>query len=87
MGLDLSRPLELEDGTPVELIGSSDGYVRVRLPSGPFRRKESNVEGHGGMIWSYDQRTGIFGGGDAKRFLVLRNAGPAVPEEYEEWFV
>lgn len=85
--LDLSRPLELDDGTPVILRNSGPGYVSVTLPKGPYREAAMNITAHKGLSWSYDDVTGIFGGGDAKRFFTLRNVGPAEPEEYEGWFV
>ena len=82
--LDLSRPLELDDGTPVTLIQATNASdnMYVRVPKYDRRTPHS-----GGTTAYYNKNTGIWCGGDAERFYVIRNAGPAVPEEYEEWFV
>lgn len=84
MPLDLSLPFEFDDGTPVQLIpGIEDGrIVRFMVPK-VYRDPTSTTRGR---YW-YRIKDGVFDGGDAENFFVVRNAGPAEPEEYEEWFV
>ena len=86
--LDLSRPLEFDNGMPCQLVTrhgtDNPDYFRVVVPCYPVRGSGMEVYGN-----SYEYRTadGVFNGGDRESFFVVRNSGPAEPEEYEGWFV
>lgn len=80
--LDLSRPLELDDGTPVVLT-SIQGASGFYATTPKYSRHNENT---GQDTWFYDI-DGTWGGGNRKHYYYIRNAGPVVPEEYEGWFV
>jgi len=88
--LDLSRPLEFDNGMPCVLVTEDQGYpqhpkyFRVIVPCYPVRGSDSLPHGNS---YEYRKSDGVFNGGDAHSFYVVRNSGPAEPEEYEGWFV
>ena len=83
MPIDPNLPLEFDDGTPVQLVAVDGSGITV-FTNQPERKSLPDSNGY--AYW-YDIETGIFGGGNAKLYKVLRNVGPREPEEYESFFV
>lgn len=73
--IDTNQPLELDDGTPVELDtkytkqGSNNSLIYVKVPKPPHR----SGRGYRGTFL-YARSTGIFAGRGAKNYFVLQNA-------------
>ena len=92
--IDPMLPMELDDGTPVTLVGEyrpGQHHVLIKHHKAPTR--PGFVPRHDGWgkptksYWSYEVRTGIFAGGDADAQFTIRNVIDTTPEEYEGWFV
>lgn len=83
--VDPDLPMELDDGTPVEKIivewGTIESQICVNIPVGRSPERSNNAPA--GSYW-YDKTTGIFGGGDARLYKVLRNVdlGPPVLDDW-----
>lgn len=80
--VDETKPMELDDGRPVELayIGSSNGCVPVLIGEynpGRTGRRQACDERYGkhlpDRVWFYDPGTGVLGGGNIYDHCVLRN--------------
>ena len=96
-----NMPLELDDGRQVRLSSSWEDGVHVYVdgdvmrPNYTFNDAENdgledeydeyeNQTGEG--LWSYGL-DGIFVGGNAHGFFVLRNRYEPIPDVFEEFFV
>lgn len=92
--IDPTLPLELDDGTPVALVGEyhpGQHHVLIKHPKAPtrpgFEARHENWASPTKSYWSYEVQTGIFAGGDANAQFTIRNVIDTAPEEYEDWFV
>lgn len=74
--VDPKLPMELDDGTPVELVKILSDRVMVRLPATSNHRRVAL--GAGGQCWDYELATGLWAYGDAETFYVLRNVAPGI---------
>ena len=74
--IDWTQPLELDDGTPVELVEGPgvDGDYYVRTPK--YRRgfNTNRMEG-----WYYEAG-GVYRGGNAATYYTIRNVQPKAPD-------
>jgi hypothetical protein len=72
--VDPTKPMELDNGTPVKFLKVGGDSVEVRLPSrAPYQRSgEPGIIGPSNS-WYYKLESGIWDGGDAEEFFVLRN--------------
>ena len=75
--IDITKPLELDDGTPVEFRSSDAGGVLVKLPPGSSHRRDGTGWAD---CWWYKLSDGTFRGGTNIRHYSLRNTqeNPAV---------
>lgn len=74
--VDPTKPMELEDKTPVELVEADDVSVRVRLLRKPTQwdwSSDWDSRLHAARGWSYRLEDGVFGGAGARKQLRLRN--------------
>lgn len=82
--VDPTKPMELDDGTSVEPVSYTEKKVKVRFgPKDPERGGSFSYEG---ADWNYDRGTGVFNGGSAEEFYVLRNvalAANSLPDDAE----
>lgn len=85
--LDLSQPLEFDNGVPVvlDVERTVSGSGRFYASSREYPVRGSGMKGF--AAYEYDQVTGIFCGGNREQFYVVRNVASTEPEEYEGWFV
>jgi hypothetical protein len=67
--IDWTKPIELDDGTPVELVGGpdSDGDCQVRTP------KYSRVRPEQGSNWWWYNSAGMWIGGNPDEYYTIRN--------------
>ena len=77
--IDVTQPLELDDGTPVSFVRQEetppyDILVTIAGGKGPTR---DSPMGCGGVCWAYST-DGVWCGGSAEREFVLRNVKPKV---------
>lgn len=70
--IDVTKPLELDDGTPVAVVTYDKSDVKVLLPMGksPFRSGKSLA---GTPAFWYSRHTGVYLTGNAKNQFCLRN--------------
>lgn len=73
--LDPARPLELDDGRPVEVVRFGHDYVIVRF-TGPWLRGQDFADTE---TWTYSRADGVWHGGSAEDFFTLRHADPSAP--------
>lgn len=92
--IDLTKPLELDDGTPVSVVDLRMGYqdgdeaipvlaiVKVRLPEGKHYRRDEDSELYGSpgrSGWWYHLSTGEFHNAEGKpEYYRIQNVGAGV---------
>lgn len=69
--VDPAKPMELDDGRPVELMTiAHDGTIAVLFTGSPHRDSDAVRERD---YWNYSPDTGVWMGGNAEEQCVLRN--------------
>jgi hypothetical protein len=91
--IDIYAPMELDDGRPVTMVPQdewpedegldNEDFVLVTV-QGSYVRGEDAPLGVAADCW-YRRDTGIWDGGDAKDFFVLRNVQAFEPVVEEDW--
>jgi len=83
MMIDVNLPLELDDGTPVELISFGHGNIHVRVPKSPTRPgKPVRFNWDRAAVWCYED-DGVFGGGNPVDQYTLRNVVDPFEMEFD----
>jgi hypothetical protein len=82
--IDVTQPLEFEDGTPVEYVKIEGDAFAVRIASGASHRR-CGTPLRGTTTFYYNLSDGTFVGGGA-RHLVIRNVDVAADSEMDEVF-
>lgn len=88
--IDLSLPLELDDGTPVEIdseamerVGKDYYSVRLKWFGHAPERKELEFEEY--QAWWYRTDDGSFDGGNKRDYFYARNVENVGPSLCEDW--
>lgn len=71
--VDPTKPLELDDGTPVTAVEVRGNEVLVALPQGKDWQRSARPGTKIVPSWLYDLSSGIWSGSDEREGLVLRN--------------
>lgn len=76
--VDPTQPMELDDGTPVELIKTTASDITVRIAAGIHYRRDGVGSAYS-RVWKYSRTTGVSVSGAAAHYKVLRNVAAANP--------
>lgn len=78
--VDRTKPLELDDGTPVKFMSYIDGLddIKVVLPEGKSPRRDGKRKPGADDQWYYEGSSGRWVSGDENSHFVLRNVTPQI---------
>lgn len=85
--IDPTKPLELDNGVAVEYVRHRERTIHVRLPANQHYRRDT--EANHSSSWNYNLRNGLWSGGNAEEYFVLRNRQPKQARHFDvfgPWF-
>lgn len=80
MTIDVTKPLQLDDGTPVEYVRMNDsGKIRVRILGNKHPERNGRDDFWIDEAWNYHPETGVWVGGNPRDYYVLQNVPEVTP--------